>query len=258
MAPDELERPQKLDRVGRWLADKLEVAVLLPTLVAVTGTSILVTQGNLVSSGVAVFVENPLLSWAVSGIAPGFSIGLKSMASQFETDRGKKLFGRALMAAMVISGLTWLWLLDAIWAVCKLAPPLPCCAPKLAATMRSGISMKRFALAPDRFSPMFAAGRAALSNFASSVATSRLTAFWYLPPETTFCSFQIPVFSISSCGLDKSEELLQSDVAIQGRSVSSGCLIGVSRGSAEARDGNILCLAPDPPLRSGRPFRPVP
>ncbi|AEI93864.1 hypothetical protein [Roseobacter litoralis] len=110
----ESERTEVAPR--RWvLADKFEVAVLLPALVAVTATSILVTQGNLVASGVAIFVENPLLSWAVSGIAPGFSIGIKSMASQFETDHGKKLFGRALMAAMVISGLTWLCLFSKMY-----------------------------------------------------------------------------------------------------------------------------------------------
>ena len=89
------------------LRHRLEASLLalgLPTMLA---ASVVTTHAALTSSGLPVFIDNPLLPWAMAGL-PGFGgLALKSMGSNFSTEKGHKRFALGIYGAATTCLVTW-------------------------------------------------------------------------------------------------------------------------------------------------------
>lgn len=89
------------------LRHKIETMLLAIGLPAMLATSAITTFSALMASGLPVFIENPLLAVAMSGLPAFGAIALKSMGSNFQSDKAHKRFALTVYGLATVSLATW-------------------------------------------------------------------------------------------------------------------------------------------------------
>lgn len=97
---------------SRWqMRHQINAFFSLIALLAVLLTSWFSVQAVLLDAGLPIFINQPMLAWAMATIAPGASVAIKSMISIFESVSAKKRFRIVIYALTAISLTGWVMLL---------------------------------------------------------------------------------------------------------------------------------------------------
>jgi hypothetical protein len=97
---------------GKWqMRHQFNAVFCFVTVLTVLGTSWFSVQAMLMDSGLPIFIEQPMLAWAMATIAPGASVAIKSMASIFESVRAKKRFRFTIYVLAAASLAGWAMIL---------------------------------------------------------------------------------------------------------------------------------------------------
>ncbi|MEL6919846.1 MAG: hypothetical protein AAFO77_02320 [Pseudomonadota bacterium] len=108
---DRADTPKVEVPIGDWqMRHKTEAVIICGLLVVALTASFITAYGNLMGTGLPVFLETPLLAGVMAMMAPMAGISVKLFNSHFRTDKGHRKFTVALNSIAIALVMVWVGL----------------------------------------------------------------------------------------------------------------------------------------------------